>query len=180
MSEQNLPKPPLLQPPATPAAGSTTTFEGSIALSVAGHTYTLTGTLGDALIVEYHADFDQAISLGLVGDIAPAIATAMNFPDLAVEITDALKTVSTLPVIGPLGSIFLTATARITDLEINTQTSTYGVGLALDFTTSTPLPELPGVNIALLAIGFKVTKVKAASTTPTPTPTPAPAPAPAP
>ena len=58
---------PLLQTPATPAAGSTTTFEGSIALSVAGHTYTLTGTLGDALIVEYHADFDQAISLGLVG-----------------------------------------------------------------------------------------------------------------
>ena len=92
------PPPVLLTPAATPAATTaTTTFDGSITLSIAGHTYTLTGTLGDDLIVEYHADFAQAISLGTVGDIAPSIATALGFPDLATEITNALNQVAALP-----------------------------------------------------------------------------------
>ena len=123
----------------TTAAGtSTTTVDGTVTLSIAGNTYTLTGTLGDDLIVEYHADFDQAISLGTVGAIAPSIANALSFPDLAREITDTLNEVGSLPVIGQIGSILLKATARITDLEINTQAKTYGVGLALDFTQLPP------------------------------------------
>lgn len=145
--------PVLLTPAATPAAsGSTTTIDGSITVSIAGQTYTLTGTLGSDLIVEYHKDFDEAISLGQVDTIAPAIATAFNFPDLASEITNAQNSLSALPGI----STFLTASARITDLEINTQTKTYGVGLALDFTTSTPQPTLLGIT--LVSLGFKVTK----------------------
>ena len=65
----------------------------------------------------------------------------MSFPDLATEITNTLNEVEQLPVIGPIGSILLTATARITDLEINTQTKTYGVGLALDFTHQHAAPR---------------------------------------
>lgn len=157
------PPPVLLTPAATPAAtGSTTTVEGSITLSIAGHNFTLTGTLGDHLIVEYHADFDQAISLGTVGAIAPSIAGALNFPDLANEITGTLGQVQQLPAIGPIAGVLLTATAKVTDLEINTQTKTYGVGLALDFRTSSPAPSLAGIT--LLSLGFKVTRVNAAAT----------------
>ena len=140
-------------------------------LSIAGNTYTLTGTLGDDLIVEYHADFDQAISLGTVGAIAPSIANALSFPDLAKEITNTLNEVGSLPVIGQIGSILLKATARITDLEINTQAKTYGVGLALDFTQLPPNTPTPSVfGITLLSLGFKVTRTNPAqtsSTTPT-------------
>jgi hypothetical protein len=150
--------PVLLTPAATTATTATTTFDGSITLSIAGQTYTLTGTLGNDLIVEYHADFAQAIGLGTVGEIAPSIATALGFNDLATQITTALDQVSALPVIGNIGSTFLKATARITDLEINTQTKTYGIGLALDFTTSSSPPMV--ADIALLSIGFKVTRVK--------------------
>ena len=91
----------------------------------------------------------------------------MNFPDLASEITDALNQVRHAAGDRPdrLASAS-TATARITDLEINTQTSTYGVGLALDFTHQYATPELFGINIALLSLGFKVTRVNAAATTP--------------
>jgi hypothetical protein len=151
--------PVLLTPAATTATTATTTFDGSITLSIAGQTYTLTGTLGNDLIVEYHADFAQAIGLGTVGDIATSIATAVGFPDLATEITGTLSQLETLP--SPVGSVISElagATVRITDLEINTQTKTYGVGLALDFTTSSSPPMLFG--IALLSVGFKVTRVK--------------------
>ena len=156
----------------TTAAGtSTTTVDGTVTLSIAGNTYTLTGTLGDDLIVEYHADFDQAISLGTVGAIAPSIANALSFPDLAKEITNTLNEVGSLPVIGQIGSILLNATARITDLEINTQAKTYGVGLALDFTQLPPNTPTPSVfGITLLSLGFKVTRTNPAqtsSTTPT-------------
>lgn len=160
--------PVMLTPAATTATTttSTTTFDGSITLSIAGQTYTLTGTLGNDLIVEYHADFAQAIGLGTVGNIATSIAKAVGFDDLASEITGTLTQLETLPMpIGPLIKTLEGATVRITDLEINTQTKTYGVGLALDFTTSSPPPML--FDIALLSIGFKVTKVN----TPPPTTT---------
>jgi hypothetical protein len=154
--------PVLLTPAATPAnTGGTTTIDGSITVDIAGQQYTLTGTLGSALIIEYHKDFDEAISLGPVGDIAPQIANAFNFPDLATDITQTLKDLGTLPGIGPAISAFLTASARITDLEINTQTKTYGVGLALDFTTSSPQPSV--FDITLISLGFKVTKTNTAS-----------------
>jgi hypothetical protein len=65
-------------------------------------------------------------------------------------------------VAGQAISAVLSASVRITDLEINTQSSTYGVGLALDFTTSSPQPSLFGIT--LISLGFKVTRVNAAAT----------------
>jgi hypothetical protein len=154
--------PVLLTPAATPAAtGSTTTVDGFITVKIAGQSYTLTGSLGSDLIIEYHKDFADSISLGPVGDIAPQIATAFNFPDLAGDITTALNSLSTLPVAGQGIKVVLSASARITDLEINTQTKTYGVGLALDFTTSTPQPSLLGIT--LMSLGFKVTSTNTAA-----------------
>ena len=104
--------PVLLTPAAAPAAATTatTTFDGSITLSIAGQTYTLTGTLGNDLIVEYHADFAQAIGLGTVGDIATSIATAVGFADLATEITGTLTQLETLP--PPVGSVISASGGR--------------------------------------------------------------------
>lgn len=168
--------PPVLLTPADTTGNTTTpttTYEGLLVLNIAGQTYTLTGTLGDGLVLEYHADWDKAISLGPVGSIAGTIATQLGFPELGNEITTELGKVAQLTVLGPIATLLTSASARITDLEINTQTSTYGVGLALDFTqlpAGSATPSLFGIT--LLALGFKVTRTKPASTTPTPTPTP--------
>jgi hypothetical protein len=152
-------------PPPPPA--STTTVAGSVTVSIAGHTYTLTGTLGNSVIVEYHAAFEDAISLGSIDQIATTIGDDLHFPGLGQEITsarDQLKTMQ-LPVVGDLVKALTSASIRITDLEINTQTKAYGIGVALDFTQLPPgtaAPELFGIT--LLSLGFKVTKVNTAAT----------------
>jgi hypothetical protein len=156
-------QPPVLLTPAAQPAGtgtgpSTVTVEGSITLTIANHTFTLTGTLGQHMIVEYHAAFEDSISLGSIGDIATQIATAVGFSGFADEIKAVNGSLSTnVPVLSSIAMTLTSASVRITDLEINTQTSTYGVGLALDFTTSSPAPMLLGIE--LLSLGFKVTKV---------------------
>lgn len=154
--------PVLLSPAVQPAAtggggGGSTTVEGSITLTIGPKTYTLTGTLGDHLIVEYHATFEDSISLGSVDTIATEIGTAMGFPGFGAEIQSVHSSLAQVPVLGSIASVLTTASVRITDLEINTQTNTYGVGLALDFTTSSPAPKLLGIE--LLSLGFKVTRV---------------------
>ncbi|MGZ4434298.1 MAG: hypothetical protein ACXVW7_11825, partial [Trebonia sp.] len=154
------PPPMLLTPAATAAdpssSSTTTTVDGSITLSIAGHNFTLTGTIGDAVIVEYHVDFDQAISLGSLNSIVSSIDSALGRSGgLSNEITGTLSKLNGVPGIGPAFTKFEAATIRITDLEINTQTSTYGAGIALDFTQS-PLTLL---GISLLSVGVKVTVV---------------------
>ena len=151
-------------PPGTnpPAPGtSTLTFDGTLTLEIAGQKYTLTGTLGNNVIVEYHAAFDDSISLGPISGIAGQIATTFGFPGFDTEITGALDDLNKVPLVGAAVNAVLTASARITDLEINTLTGSYGIGLALDFSTSNPSPSLFGVT--LVALGFKVTRVKTAA-----------------
>jgi hypothetical protein len=153
--------PVLLTPAAQPAAtGGSTTVEGSITLSIANHNYTLTGTLGDHVVVEYHAAFEDSISLGTVDSIAQQIGTAMGYPGFGAEINSVSGTLSSVPVLGKIAGVLTSASVRVTDLEINTQTNTYGVGLALDFTqlpAGTTPPALLGIE--LLSLGFKVTRV---------------------
>jgi hypothetical protein len=154
-------------PPPPPPPQTTTTVEGSIALSISGHTYELKGTIGDHVIVEYHATLEDAFSLGTVADIASSVAQVFHFDTLEGQINDTLKqlqNIQGLSVVGDALSVLTSATAKLTDLEINTQTSTYGVGLALDFRSSSPQPTLAGIT--LVSLGFKVTRTK--TTTPPP------------
>ena len=144
------------------SGGSTLTFDGSLTLEIGGQKYMLTGTLGDHVIVEYHAAFDDSISLGPISGIAGQIATTFGFPGFDTEITGALDDLNKVPLVGAAVDAVLTASARITDLEINTLTGSYGIGVALDFSTSNPSPSLFGVT--LIALGFKVTRVKTAAT----------------
>lgn len=159
---------PAVQPAATGGTTPSTTVEGSITLNIANHTFTLTGTLGQHMIVEYHAAFEDSISLGSISDIATAIANAFGFSGpngIDTEISTVSRSLSSVPVLSEIAAVFIHAQIRITDLEINTQTSTYGVGLAMDFTKLPPgtlpnnqtVPTLLGIE--LLSLGFKVTKV---------------------
>ena len=151
-------------PPPPPAPAP---VEGSVTVSIAGHTYTLTGTLGSSVIVEYHAAFEDAISLGSIDQIATKIGEDLHVPGLGADITTARDQLNQLqlPVVGDLVKALTSASIRITDLEINTQTKAYGIGIALDFTQLPPgtnPPELFGIT--LLSLGFKVTKVNTAAT----------------
>jgi hypothetical protein len=144
----------------TPAAG-TTTIDASMTVNIAGEIFTLKGTMDNAaIVVEYHAGFDKAVSLGSIDTIATEIGNALHFPELGTLVTDTHNQIGQLPVVGGIVNAIETATVRITDLVINTSTKTYGVGLALDFTTSNPLPTLFGIT--LVSLGFNVTKVNKA------------------
>ena len=159
--------PVLLTPAAQPAdtGGSTgsTTVEGSITVTILSQTYTLTGTLGDHLIVEYHASFQDAITVGSIADIVGQIGTAVGYPGLGGEIQTFTSTqgdLANVPVLKNIFSMLTEVKIKITDLEINTQTNTYGVGLALDFTQLPPNVSAPTLlGIELLSVGFKVTRV---------------------
>ncbi len=144
-------------PPATPG-GSQKNFAATVTVQIAGEIFTLSGKLDTgSIVVEYHKPFDQAISLGSLDTIAEQIGTALNFTDLTGIINTAHDDLAKLPVLGEIVNAIETATIRITDLVINTATKTYGIGLALDFTTSNPLPQLFGIT--LVSLGFSVTSV---------------------
>lgn len=143
-----------------PPPTGTTTINASMTVNIAGEIFTLAGKLDNAnIVVEYHAPFDKAVSLGSIDTIATELGNALHFPELGTLVTQTHTETKNLPVLGGIVGAFETATVRITDLVINTATKTYGVGLALDFTTSTPLPQLFGIT--LVSLGFSVTKVNA-------------------
>jgi hypothetical protein len=142
----------------TGKAASTTNFAASMTVTIAGEVFTLKGKLDTHnIVVEYHESFDKAVSLGTIATIADEIGKALHFDDLGGTIRTTHDTIAGLPVVGEIGDALLTATIRITDIVINTSTKTYGVGLALDFTSSDPLPTLFGIT--LVSLGFSVTKV---------------------
>jgi hypothetical protein len=127
-------------------------------VNIAGEAFTLKGRLDtNNIVVEYHEPFDKAISLGTIETIADEIGKALQFDDLGGIIRSTHDSIKALPVVGEIGDALLTATIRITDIVINTSTKTYGVGLALDFTSSDPLPTLFGIT--LMSLGFSVTQV---------------------
>ena len=84
----------------TPAAG-TTTFEASMTVNIAGEIFTLKGTLDNAaIVVEYHAEFDKAVSLGSIDTIATEIGNALNFPELGNLVKETHTQIGGLPVVG--------------------------------------------------------------------------------
>jgi hypothetical protein len=139
-------------------AASTISVAATMTVRIAGEIFTLGGKLDSGnIVVEYHKPFDQAISLGTIESIAAEIGTALHFDGLSAAIQQVHDDVKGLPVVSDIVHFIDSATIRITDLVINTATKTYGVGLALDFTTSNPLPQLFGIT--LISLGFSVTKV---------------------
>jgi hypothetical protein len=153
-----------VQAPTQVAGPGGTTFQASVSVMIAGHPFTLDGSLDvKGIVVEYHAPFDKAVNLGTITSVATEIGNALGFSDLATDLTTTQQSIFGGG--GPLASLALAIEQiqiRITDLVINQATSTYGIGLALDFTGLNPPPTL--FNITLLSVGFKVTKTK--TTTP--------------
>jgi hypothetical protein len=158
-----------LDPPPDPPKGgaptATTTIEGMVTLTIASHKFTLAGTLAkSAVIVEYHADFADSITLGTIKEITIELGQIFGLDNLQADIDAALDQIRSLPNAVNLANQLLNASVRITDLVINTATNTYGFGMALDFTADPPTL----FDIKLDSIGFKVTRSKppTAPTTP--------------
>jgi hypothetical protein len=150
---------------------ATTSLEGSITVAINGHNFTLSGPLttpsgAPSIHVEYHADFDKAIRVGSIVDIAATIDQALGNTghDVKDAITSAQTTVKTLPVVGNDIADIFSAQIVITDLVIirpsATAASTYELGLALDFGGLATPPQLFGIT--LISLCFKVTRTTAA------------------
>ena len=138
---------------------STTNIGASLTISIAGELFTLTGKFDSSnVVVEYHQPFDKAVSLGTITSIAHEIAIALNVPELETVIKSTHDQVKGLQPLQTIADVITSATIRVTDLVINTATQTYGVGLALDFTTSNPLPT--AFDITLVSLGFTITHAK--------------------
>jgi len=141
-----------------PKAAGTTNVAASMTVNIAGEVFTLKGKLDSYnIVVEYHEPFDKAISLGKIETIADEIGHALHFDELGGFIRSTHDALHGLPVVEDIVDALTQATIRITDIVINTSTKTYGVGLALDFTSADKLPELFGIT--LMSLGFSVTKV---------------------
>ena len=132
-----------------------TQVRGFIILDVAGEQFTLTGTIGTNIVVSYHREFRDAPALGSIKKAAAALAGAIgggvSFDD---KIEEFAKTLEKIPVLGDIFEAFLTATVRITDLEINTVTKTYEIGIALDFSDA---PISVG-QVTMQAFGLNIRK----------------------
>jgi hypothetical protein len=145
-------------PLGAPAAGeSTLDIEGFIVIQIGDEKFTLTGKIGDAIIVSYHKPFEEALPLGTLTQMIGKVATALGIPNAAgfeQSLNTTLDDVAKVPVLGPVVKMLKEGVFKITDLGINTQTKTYEFGFGVDTTATVN-------NIPIAAFGMKFTYVSA-------------------
>ncbi|MDJ0824021.1 MAG: hypothetical protein QNJ16_00825 [Rhodobacter sp.] len=148
-------------PTAAAASDSTLTVEGGITLFIEppGELFTLTGTFTkkgtqSSFLMEYHASFDDALTLGPIGDILPGITKAVGFDGVANALTEATNALKEIPGLG----LILQASLKITDIGINTLSQTYQFGIALDFSTLKDPISLNGITLRALSVKVTATK----------------------
>jgi hypothetical protein len=154
-----------MTPAVAGTAGATqTTIEGGITFFIdpPGQLYTLSGTFNTAttpasFIMEYHATFEDALTLGPLKDILPGITNALGFQEVANALENAGNELAKLPGLDKI----LNASLKITDIVINTLAQTYQFGVALDFSTIPDPVEFAGIK--LMSLSFKVTSTKTTS-----------------
>lgn len=138
---------------AAAVGGSGVETEGFIVIQIGDEEFTLTGRIGNALIVSYHKSFEDALPLGTLPDMIGKVATALGIPDAAdfeKNITGKLDALAKIPVLGPVVDMLRKGVFKITDLGINTQTKTYEFGFGVDTTATVD-------NIPIAAFGLKFT-----------------------
>lgn len=140
--------------------------KGYLVIDVSGTPYTLTGKMGDSGIqVSYHAEsLETSADLGTIDAILDSIIDAVGkafgltgtpFPKWSTIKADIQK----IPAVGPVIDRFAKAHLRITDLGINTVTSTYEFGFAFDFKAGDQ-QEVKISEIVLDAFGWRLTYTK--------------------
>lgn len=156
----------MAQTPAPQVAGtaadeSTLTVEGGITLYIEppGELFTLSGTFTkkgttSSFLMEYHASFDDALTLGPIGEILPGITAAVGFDGVATALQDATNALKDIPGL----ELILDASLKITDIGINTLASTYQFGIALDFSTLKDPVSLNGITLRALSVKVTATK----------------------
>ena len=138
---------------ASQADSASVSVSGFITISIAGTLYTLTGTVGSSIVVAYHQPFADAANVGTIVSIVTDVGKALGSTTMERDVNDTLDMIRPVPVLGPIVDKLTNANIRITDLEINTATSTYQFGFGLDFTND---PVAIG-SIALDSFGLVVT-----------------------
>lgn len=136
---------------------STLDIEGFIVIEIGDEKFTLTGKIGDAIIVSYHKPFEEALPLGTLPQMIGRVATALGIPNAAgfeQSLNTTLDDVAKVPVLGPVVKMLKEGVFKITDLGINTQTKTYEFGFGVDTTATVN-------NIPIAAFGMKFTYVSA-------------------
>jgi len=146
---------------AQASEGSGLTLSGSLVLEIGGQTYTLSGTVGDHLIVKFDKPFPAGANLGPIREIARPVAEALGAPKLAESVDNEIKALkdSGISILSEVIMVLTEAPVQITYLEINTLTNTYGFGFALDFRNL----NISAAGIKLDAFGLRVTYVKTSS-----------------
>jgi hypothetical protein len=137
-----------------------TTVDGSVTFIIGGHPFTLAGSLGSNIVVEYHKPFDQAVNLGTLRAFIQDVDSAFGLGGdsaASAALTSGVGSLSnatsggqlTLP--GNLQEV----SVRITDIVLNTATKHYGLGVAFDFTAADV--SVGGADgIKLLSVGLNV------------------------
>lgn len=167
--------------------------DGFIVLDIVDKKYTLTGSFSkfkppggtkeaSGIVVEYHKPFNEAITLGSIDDIIVVVGDQLVGSGGGVSFQtqwwgqggsstsptedSTLGRIKVVPAIGGVITQVLAAQIRITDLGINTITSTYQFGFAFDFTNlnnGKGLTLLDNVPLSIQALGAKITYQKAAT-----------------
>lgn len=136
--------------------GSGVTVEGSLVININGEDYTLKGTVGSHLIVKYERDFPDGANIGTILDIIDAVGKALGAPGIKEKVEGTMDSLKSVPILADVVKVLTTSPIQITYLEINTATSTYGFGFALDFRNQ----NIEAAGIKLNAFGLKVSYVK--------------------
>jgi hypothetical protein len=139
--------------------GSTIQVAGFITVDISGTPYTLSGTVGSAIVVDYHRSFADAANVGTIQSIITSVATALGSTSLGAEVSAALDSVKGVPFLGPVVAVLTTSNVRITDLAINTATRTYQFGFGLDLTGQ----DIKLGSITLDSFGLVVTSTDPAT-----------------
>ncbi len=140
--------------PSGDAAAAGTRYEGFIAVTIGGKQFIAEGELSTQINVKYHKPYQEAIDVGtvtsLVGEIGSLIPGGNEIGKKMTGAVDWLK--SEDGALKVVGTFLDKADIRIYHLEIDTASSTYGLGIAFDLRNAGA--EFHGIKLD--AIGLTV------------------------
>lgn len=126
-------------------------ISGYIVLNIGDQRFTLEGSVGSAIIVEFHRSFDDAVPVGTIPEIAGAVGSAfgLNGDDFKKEVTDRINSIPIPAVATALNTLVI----KITDLAINTSTNVYQFGFCCDLSAA----NIEAGGVKLGGFGLRIT-----------------------
>jgi hypothetical protein len=143
------------------AAGDPSKFltEGFVTITINKEPFTLRGTVGASLNVQYHKDLEHAAPLGTIPDMVAAIASGFGLADgddFKQKLQDTIAALGQVPGLGPVAKILNEGQVKVTDLGIDTASGKYQFGFGVE------LSDFKYGGISLDAFGLVFTYHKPA------------------